>query len=265
MTRINKTNPRNPRNPRLIPLLVAAPLGYAFARRFPPCPYPLLRLSVLSRLWRKTSQENKNRMSSTNAFAGFATRLRVFIDRDDNEFNKLALELFALQFEYNQPYRRFCEARGVKPQNITRWNEIPAIPTSAFKEWELSCLPVEQRPSRHFHSAESLEIYETSLWPWFAAHLVPDFKSKTPDFRLAILTPPPPQAPHSSLVHMFDSVRRKLAAQEASFLGRAADDGTWRLDFEPALRLLRQATSAELPVLLVGTAFSFVHLLDYLA
>src|SRR6266478_2189279 len=213
MTRINKTNPRNP---RLIPLLVAAPLGYAFARRFPPCPYPLLRLSVLSRLWRKTSQENKNRMSSTNAFAGFATRLRAFIDRDDNEFNKLALELFALQFEYNQPYRRFCEARGVVPQSLKRWNEIPAMPTSVFKEWELSCLPVEQRtvvfyssgtteqrPSRHFHGAESLEIYEASLWPWFAAHLVADFKSKTPDFRLAILTPPPPQAPHSSLVHMF--------------------------------------------------------------
>jgi hypothetical protein len=220
----------------------------------------------------------KNRVSSINAFSGFAARLRYFIDSRAGEFNALALELFALQFEHNEPYRRFCKARRAGPKNVARWDEIPALPTSALKEWELSCLPpeqrtavfrssgtTEQRPSRHFHGAVSLEIYEASLWTWFARHVVPDLKSEISDFRLAILTPPPPQAPHSSLAHMFDTVRRKLAAPESSFLGRVRDDGAWRLDSEAALKFLRQASSTGVPVILLGTAFSFVHLLDYLA
>src|SRR5436309_1488954 len=98
----------------------------------------------------------------------------------DAEFNGMALMLFTLQFKHNPAYRTICEARNVSPNSVTHWTQIPAVPTSAFKELELTCLPpeqrttvfhssgtTEQRPSRHFHNAESLEIYEASLWPWF--------------------------------------------------------------------------------------------------
>jgi hypothetical protein len=86
-------------------------------------------------------------------------------------------------------------------------------------------------------------------------------------FQLIILTPPPTQAPHSSLVHMFETVRRKLGASETAFAGKLAADGSWTLDFAAAADLLsprRQRPDAR-PLLLLGTAFSFVHLLDYLA
>jgi len=63
---------------------------------------------------------------------------------------------------------------------------------------------------------------------------------------------------------MFDTIRRKLAAAESSFLGKTANDETWSLDCEAAIKLLRQTTGTEPPVLVLGTAFSFVHLLDYL-
>ena len=92
----------------------------------------------------------------------------------------LALELFTLQFENNAAYRKICEARGLTPKVVEHWTQIPAVPTGAFKELELSCLPpdertavfhssgtTEQKPSRHFHSAESLAVYEASLWIWF--------------------------------------------------------------------------------------------------
>jgi hypothetical protein len=89
----------------------------------------------------------------------------------DAEFNGMAMVLFALQFTRNQPYRRLCEARGIAPNTVSHWSEIPAVPTVAFKELELTCLApeqrnhvfhssgtTEQRPSRHFHCAESLEV-----------------------------------------------------------------------------------------------------------
>jgi hypothetical protein len=199
----------------------------------------------------------------------------------ERPFLGLALELFALQYDCNASYRLLCQSRGAQPDNIKHWTQIPAVPTSAFKEFELSCLPAEARtrvfhssgttaqvPSRHFHNAESLALYEDSLWPWFAAHLL---DSDTPTLRhsttpvLLSLTPQPALAPHSSLVHMFDTVQRKMGQREESFFGTIGPNGEWSVDFEAALAALQRLSAADRPVLLMGTAFSCVHLTDFLA
>ena len=268
----------------------------------------------------------------TTGLHSFAARLREFISRcsgphvpsvsscselesADTEFNRLALELFALQFTHNAAYRRFCESRGVTPGSIEHWSRIPAVPASAFKELELTCLApgertgvfhssgtTEQRPSRHFHNAESLALYEASLWPWFQMHVLadvgqafqpagsPDFLVRcserpaergsgnpltpadrnvrpTPagDWHLAILTPPPAAAPHSSLVHMFETVRRNCGAGESAFLGDVVVDGVWTLALGRAGAAIHSAVAAGRPLVLLGTAFNFVHLIDGLA
>ncbi len=219
----------------------------------------------------------------------------------ENEFNTLALELFALQFKTNAAYRKICVARNLTPEVVEHWTQIPAVPPAAFKELELTCLApaesttvfhssgtTEQRPSRHYHSPESLAVYEASLWPWFRSHLFADKlklelqPSATPagvqasacgcgdeDFGLVILTPPPVQAPHSSLVHMFETIRQKLGgasvpASRTFFGDIAADDGSWTLNFDATLAALNSSLVIPHPSLLLGTAFSFVHLLDYL-
>ena len=96
------------------------------------------------------------------------------------KFDRLALELFALQFQHNAAYRKICEARGVAPGMVEHWTQIPEVPAAAFKELEMTSLApaermavfhssgtTEQKPSRHFHNAESLPVYEASLWVWF--------------------------------------------------------------------------------------------------
>ena len=189
-------------------------------------------------------------------------------------FDQLALELFALQFERNAPYRRLCEARGARPDTVADWTEIPSAPTSAFKEFDLSCLPAGERttvfhssgttgqePSRHYHNSESLALYTTSLLHWFYAHC----QSPLANCQLVILTPQPAEAPRSSLAHMFDTIRCEAAQGESAFVGMAAEDGAWILDVETALERLSTAGGAGQPVLMLGTAFSFVHLLDHLA
>jgi hypothetical protein len=220
-------------------------------------------------------------MSSTSELSSFAARLRGIIavsarkpPADMPAFDQLALELFALQFKHNAPYRRLCEARGARPGTVAHWTAIPAAPTSAFKEFELSSLPVAkrttvfyssgttaQRPSRHFHNAESLVLYETSLLAWFESHL----PLAIGDWQLAILTPPPAEAPHSSLVHMFEAIQCQFGSGASPFFGRAAADGAWALDLEPAVEFLCKASASGQPLLVLGTAFSYVHLLDHLA
>src|ERR1019366_5056988 len=132
------------------------------------------------------------------------------------QFSELALELFTRQFENNPAYRTICEARKQTPQVVEHWTQIPAVPTAAFKELELTSLApeertavfhssgtTEQKPSRHFHNAGSLAVYEASLWKWFQFHF-----GKTGE--LVFLTPRPCYASRSSLVYMFETVRQML-------------------------------------------------------
>ena len=120
----------------------------------------------------------------------FAGRLRNWIATSHSAlpslpFSKLALELFALQFQNNAAYRKICEARGCTSATVAQWTQIPAVPTAAFKSLELTSLTpadrtavfhssgtTEQIPSRHFHSADSLALYEASLWSWFEQNVL---------------------------------------------------------------------------------------------
>ena len=204
-------------------------------------------------------------------------RLRAFISspgsRDDATFDSLALELFGFQFANNPALRRLCEVRRATPDRLACWREIPAIPTRAFKEFEVSCLPTPERsrvfhsssttgqqPSRHFHCDESLAVYEASLQPWFGRHLLAGgFRG-----RMLSLTPSAADAPHSSLAHMLHVLAGREAFVSAWFAGRVGGDGSWHLDGASTTAALVEACVEQIPVLLAGTAFSFVHLLDHL-
>jgi acyl-protein synthetase LuxE len=235
-------------------------------------------------------------MNRISTLEGFAARLRGHMSGsiEPLEFNELALELCALQFEHNWPYRKFCESRWLSPGKIRLWQEIPAVPTLAFKELELSCIPAGERsavffssgttvhrPSRHFHSHKSLEIYEASLLAWFRAHLLPNTQERSAGLAshgkgnesgegrsvlsVVALTPPKVDAPHSSLAHMFETLRRHLRFSKFSFTGTTTEDGAWILDCAATIARLQEAIIANEPVMLLGTAFSYVHLLDHMA
>ncbi len=192
-------------------------------------------------------------------FKKITERVRAFISGVDCDFDELARDLFALQYEHVEPYRHLCDSRGVTPGNA---DAIPAIPTTAFKEFEITSLPPHQRttvfhssgttgqtPSRHFHNAESLHLYESAARAWFNPHL------KTDEVEHVItLTPPPEDVPHSSLVHML-----KMVYHETTPLGRLGKGNAWELDFEKLDFAFQHFVG---PILLMGTALSFLQLAD---
>jgi hypothetical protein len=238
---------------------------------------------------------NKHRMN--NELSSFATRLRELILNfqspiSDGQFSELAMELFSLQFKHNPAYQKICSARDLTPQTVGNWTQIPFVPTAAFKELELSSIQpaertavfhssgtTEQKPSRHYHCAESLAVYETSLSVGFFENVWKDLPMTNDDLRangksaignrqsVIFLTPPPSQAPHSSLVHMFETVRQKCGAPATAFLGKLENNGAWTLDFDGVVAAVSPSAASPEPraIYLLGTAFSFVHLLDHLA
>jgi hypothetical protein len=203
-------------------------------------------------------------------FIQFEERLREFMREGSSaSFDHLAMELFHLQFEHNLPYRRLCEAERRPPGRVASWTEAPAMPAAAFKELELTSIPAgqrstvfcssgttQQRPGRHFHHARSLAIYETSVVEWGKQYL------PLRNASLLFLTPPPALAPHSSLVHMFETLRHHGLGRRATFVGEVHAEGAWDVNIARVISVLTVCADSGEAVGLLGTAYNFVHLLD---
>jgi hypothetical protein len=189
--------------------------------------------------------------------------------RDEEvRFERLALELFAFQFEANLPYGRFCAARGATPASVRSWREIPAVPTGAFKELPLRCFPAE-RSIHVFRTSgtslarrgelqlDTLELYEASLQPSFERGVLPDL---APGERLPmlVLAASPAEAPDSSLSHMFGVIFERRAAPGSGFFLSKGE-----LAVDALLAALAEAAHSP-KLLLCGTAFAFVHWLEAL-
>ncbi len=187
----------------------------------------------------------------------------------EKQFNELALRIYRFQRASNPFYSRYCDAVGAPPEP-SRWQDIPAVPTSAFKRAEIRSFPpehtvaffqtsgtTESDSGRHFFP--TLELYEAAIRPNFRAHLLPDLPAGD-RMPMHILTPPPDQAPHSSLVHMKKIAVEFFGAPDSAYYLRDA-----RLQSDELLRNLDRAASAGRPVVLLGTAFAFVYFLEALA
>ncbi len=201
------------------------------------------------------------------------------------QFEALARELFAVQYALNRPFQSLCRSRGVAPDTLRSWTEIPAVPTAAFKDLEVTCLPASERSvvfhssgttgalrGRHFHSVESLVVYRQSALSWFQAHVLAGDAAAESSAAVAgsapaflALTPPASRVPHSSLVYMFDAAVREFGAPDSVFAGRLDATQAWELDGDRVRLALRKSMGANRPLYLLGTAYNFVQLLDLLA
>lgn len=191
--------------------------------------------------------------------------------RDDARFDRIALALFAFQFARCAPYRRFCEARGCTPARASRWQDVPAVPTGAFKELSLTSFPRDRavhvfrtsgtttaRAQRGALLLDTLAVYEASLYASFRRGVLPDL-APGEGFSMRVLAPSAAEAPDSSLSHMFDTVMRETAGPDRSHWITGGS-----LDTARALADLEADERRSAPVLVCGTAFAFVHLLEEL-
>jgi hypothetical protein len=209
----------------------------------------------------------------------------------DPAFNELALRVFRFQCETNSGYGGFVSRRGLDPDGVSRWEEIPLLPARAFKSVPLvSGDPNEAerifRTSgttagtqlRGEHHVRDLALYRGSLLPNFRAHLLPEGASMP----VLCLLPSPKAAPDSSLSFMMGEVVRAFGAEEGvtrdgegpvSVGGNA--EGTpvgprggffvhpeRGIEIGPFREALERAVTGTGPVLLAGTAFAFVQWLE---
>lgn len=194
--------------------------------------------------------------------------LTEFMERETvtaEEFNDLALRLFAHQYTNNKPYQAFCMQRGKTLRAVKNWRDIPAVPITGFKELTLSCEDPAQaaavymtsgttnpeKRGKHYHP--TLDVYDRSMTLHFKQRVMQDIAR----IRMGILFPTEQDMPNSSLAHYLSLALGEFGTADSNYLMNNEGVDMLRL-FEE----LEQAEQSGEPYTLLGATFSFVHVLD---
>ena len=62
-------------------------------------------------------------------------KIRDYILTQKGDFNRLALEVFAHQYQHCQPYQHYCRQLHKTPEQIDTWQQIPAVSTEVFRDF----------------------------------------------------------------------------------------------------------------------------------
>ena len=179
---------------------------------------------------------------------------------DDTTFDRLAMRIHAAQRATNPVLRRFWEAAPGGPPGA--WDDIPPVPATAFRDLPIvSGTPeVVFRTSgttggsggRGEHHVLSLDLYKAAARANYRRHLM----HGAARLRVLSLIPGPRDVPDSSLSTMAGFIADEPEISNAVWAFHPEEG----VDIEAA----REAATADDPVLLLTTAFAFVHLLDAL-
>jgi hypothetical protein len=189
------------------------------------------------------------------------------IERDDVDFNELALRIFAHQLRYNRPYARYCASFDVTLEAMPpSWEGIVPVPSAAFKDATLATFDVTRaalcfetsgttRGESGRHYMESSELYDASLLAGFERLFVRDGTH----LQYLCLVTNPSENQHSSLGYMMREVGSVIGAGETQWFLRNGE-----LDVASFERAISEAIDRDQPVCLATTAFALVHVLDAL-
>lgn len=177
----------------------------------------------------------------------------------DGAFERLALEAFDLQYRGVEPFRRFCDARGVRPESVESWTEIPPVPTAAFREVDLVVGDPAEAPlvfrtsgtsrgagGRGRHLVRRPSLYRAALEAAFRRLALP--QGRRP---LASLVPPFEVGSESSLAWMIDRLLETFGTADSRWL--AGDQG---VDWDAAEAFVARAAEEGRPVGLLGTTLA---------
>lgn len=202
-----------------------------------------------------------------DAYTELESRILSFMEQkapSGTDFSALALDVYRFQRRHNAPYDNYCKHLGA-PGDPGHWAKIPAVPQSAFKQFELRAFPGNETV-KTFHTSGttgegygshhfcSLRLYDESIVNGWKRLLLPRRS-------FYFLSQPPSHAPYSSLGHMFGVLASRVAGPGGmDFL--IDHKGEFNMGWLDAL--LRVSQRDRIPVALLGTALSFLNLFERL-
>jgi hypothetical protein len=185
-------------------------------------------------------------------------------------FEAVALDVAAYQAAHVTGFGRLLGARGIDPAELRSIDDIPAVPTDAFKVARVAAFPPEMTTAtfktsgttigtRGVHEMRDASTYDAAAVAFGRFWLTRDMKERIP---VVVIGPSPHEAPHSSL--------GRMCATFAKAFGEPADDAATFLvagdviDLSTFDERASIALARDVPMLVLATSFALVHLLDAL-
>ncbi len=184
-------------------------------------------------------------------------------------FDTLACDLARFQASASDGYARLCHARGVEPSALRNADDIPAVPTDAFKVARIATFPSTLTSkvfrtsgttlgSRGENSLRDVSTYDAASIAFGRRWLARDVAGRLP---VVVLGPSPESAPDSSLVHMCEAFVRTFGEPSTSASTYLVGDDAV-IDLSAFDERVAFALSRNQPMLILGTSFAFVHFVD---
>lgn len=185
----------------------------------------------------------------------------------NEQFNDYSLQLFKLHYETNKIFREFCDIKKVKPEDITRWQDIPMVYNDVFKTHLVASFPLEQsvmacltggttsltQRGRIFRDEDGKKLVFGANKKMTESYLFPDFEEGR-RCRILILAPSPQLAPSMGMAIGMDQTRTHFGTDDSIFLlGKSG------IDVKNLLKALRESESSGIPVALIGATAAYVY------
>lgn len=185
-------------------------------------------------------------------------------NRDEDKFNELSLREFELQYNTIEPYRDYCIRRKVSPETVTHWEEIPAVPSLAFKKLLLASFPVEKaeqmcltsgttdHPNRGriYRDKGGVKLINEANGLLTKSYLFPDVEQ----IKILLMVPSPKMVPGMGMSMGLEQVRLKFGTPDSAYLLSPIG-----LDIKTLLRSLKQSEDSGIPIALIGATSGFVY------
>jgi hypothetical protein len=189
-------------------------------------------------------------------------RVRGAIASGDVPFAELARAIAAFQATHVGGYARLCRARGVDPATAPL-EQLPAVPTDAFRVTRIASFAPELEAAvfrtsgttagaRGAHPMRTLATYHDAAMHGAASTLFAPFGDRV---RIIAIAPSATDAPDSSLARMLAWFIEERGDARSCFVRPDEPDA--------AIDTLERA-ALDGPVLLLATAFAYVHVIDRL-
>ncbi len=171
--------------------------------------------------------------------------------RKGGDFEATALQLYRWQRAHNPAYDRFCA-----DASVSHWRDIPAVPTTLFRDIVFTCFDVETARTVFRTSGTTVgrrgvvHLLDTELYDLGSKRHAEAFLGPLPDRGVSLVS----TSADSSLGHMCQAF---VPGMETFF---SPQEG---VDASGAWRALSAMAKEHKPLFVPGTAFAFADLLDH--
>ncbi|BDG06852.1 LuxE/PaaK family acyltransferase [Anaeromyxobacter oryzae] len=189
------------------------------------------------------------------------------VDAEVPDFDDYCLRMFAMQYEVNPIFREFCDAKKVRPGDVSRWEDVPLVYNDMFKTHLVASFPVEKavmgcltggttsltQRGRIFRDEDGKRLVFGANRMMTGSYLFPDFEQGK-RCRILILAPSPELAPSMGMAIGMDQTRRAFGTDDSMFLlGKSG------IDVTNLLKALRESEASGVPVALIGATSAYVY------